>query len=70
VAILPPSADIRVSLQRVEFKDSSILGDPYRIVEIDLIDGADETDSQRYTSSEWAKDVAKERDTPRSSTAS
>jgi hypothetical protein len=38
-------------------------GDLHRIVEIDLIDDADEPDPQRYTSGERAKDVAKERDT-------
>jgi hypothetical protein len=46
----------------LEFEDTSTLGGLHRIVEIDLIEGADEPDPERYASGERTKDVAKERD--------
>jgi hypothetical protein len=46
----------------VKFEDPSTLSGLHRIVEIDLIEGADEPDSERDASSERPKDVAKERD--------
>ena len=46
----------------VKFEDPSTLGGRHRIVEIDLIEGADEPDPERYASGERTKDVAKERD--------
>src|SRR5215217_626740 len=49
-------------LKWVEFEDPSPLGGPHRIVEIDLIDGADEPDPERDAAGERTKDVAKERD--------
>src|SRR5215207_333372 len=49
-------------LKWVKFEDTSTLGGLHRIVEIDLIEGADEPDPERYASGERTEDVAKERD--------
>ena len=48
------------SSKGVEFEDSSTLGRFHRKVEIDLIDDANEVDTERYASRERTKDVAKE----------
>src|SRR5829696_3389423 len=52
------------SSKRGRVEDPSPLGGLNRIVEIDLIDGADEPNPERYPSGERTEEVAKERDAP------
>jgi hypothetical protein len=49
----------------VEFEDTSTLGSPHRIVEIDPIDYTDEPDTDRYGSRDMTEEGAKELDSLR-----